>query len=477
MITVNPLGCVAMKLPLPTALLLTMLALPSWAQIDKPLDSSAEARALLAAVVSFDTASGHGQVPKMAAYLAAQFMAAGFDSSDINLLPLGDTASLVVRYHGDGRGGKPIAFMAHMDVVQANRSEWHRDPFTLVEEQGYFFGRGTLDMKEDVALLSQTFIRLKRSHFLPSRDLILVFTGDEESSQDTAIDLVNHHRDLIDADYALNGDMGSGVLDASSGKPLLFYIQGAEKSVASFTLTARNPGGHSSQPRPDNAIYELASALTAISHYQFPTQTNSWTLSDFKAASTVTPGPLGQAMARFAKHPNDQAAAAQIAQSPPYVGKLKTTCVATQISGGHAENALPQTASAIINCRIFPGTSAETVQSRLQALAGPHITITSNYPPTYSDPSPLRPDVVAAVQKAVDAANPGAVVAPTMVAYATDGSVFRKAGIPTYGVGSMFIKDAENYSHGLNERIPVERFYNGLIYWDVIIHTLATDSH
>jgi len=464
-----------MKTLLPIALLLSLIALPTHAQSDNPLDASAEARALLAAVVSFDTASGHGQVPTMAAYLATQFKAAGFDSSDITLLPLGDTASLVVRYRGDGRGGKPIAFMAHMDVVPANRSEWQRDPFTLIEEQGYFFGRGTMDMKEDVALLSETFIRLKRAHFLPSRDLILIFTGDEETSEETALDLVNNHHDLIDADYALNGDMGSGILEASSGKPLLFYIQGAEKSVAAFTLTVRNPGGHSSQPRPDNAIYELAGALTAISHYQFPIQTNSWTLNDFKAASTVTPGPLGKAMARFAKHPGDRLAAAEIAKSPPYVGKLKTTCVATQISGGHAENALPQTASAVVNCRIFPGTSAEAVQSQLQLLAGPHVTITSNYPPTYSDPSPLRPDVVAAVKKAVDAANPGAVVAPTMVAYATDGSVFRNAGIPTYGVGSMFIKDAENFSHGLNERIPVDRFYNGLIYWDVIIHTLATD--
>ncbi len=463
--------------PILTAILCgALLAVSTGAHSDSPLDASAEARALLATLVSFDTASGHGQVRPMAEYLATQFKAAGFDAADITLLPLGDTASLIVRYHGDGSSGKPIAFMAHMDVVPAKRSDWQRDPFTLVEENGYFFGRGTLDMKEDVALLTETFIRLKRAHFTPSHDLIIVFTGDEETSEDTAHDLVDHHRDLIDAEYALNGDMGSGVLDAATGKPLLFYLQGAEKSVAAFTLTAKNPGGHSSQPRPDNAIYELATALTAISHYQFPTQSNSWTLSDFKAASAVTPGPLGKAMARFADHPKDQTAAATIAQSPQYVGKLKTTCVATQISGGHAENALPQTASAVVNCRIFPGTSADAVQSRLHALAGPTITITSNYPPTYSDPSPLRPDVVAAVKTAVGAANPGAIVSPTMVAYATDGSVFRNAGIPTYGVGSMFIKDGENYSHGLDERIPVDRFYNGLIYWDVIIHTLAGAS-
>ena len=250
-------------------------------------------------------------------------------------------------------------------------------------------------------------------------------------------------------------------------------MQGAEKSSATFSLTARNPGGHSSMPRADNAIYDLAAALTAVQHHEFPIMTNDWTLGDFRAAGTLTPGPLGSAMLKFATDPKDAAAAAEIARNPSYVGKLRTTCVATMLAGGHAENALPQSAVGTINCRIFPGVSPATVQQTLQSLAGPSIEVTMNYEPLVSDASPLRKDVIAAVEKAVGAANPGAVIVPTMAAYATDGAVFRKYGIPTYGVGSTFTKNSDEFAHGLDERIPVTSFYSGLVHWDVLIKTLA----
>jgi len=433
----------------------------------------AQAREIFAHIVGIESSIGKGNVPLVAKYLAERFEAGGFPAADIHILPLGETASLVVRYRGNGRGGRPIAFIAHMDVVTANRSDWQRDPYRLTEENGFFFGRGTSDVKQEVALLTATFIRLKAEGFVPTRDLIIAFSGDEETAQATARDLVTTHRDLVDAEFALNGDGGGGVLSEGSAKPQIFYVQGAEKSSAEFLLTTHNPGGHSSEPRADNAIYELADALKAVQGYQFPVMWNDWTLGDFKAASGVTPGPLGAAMARFAADPGNAAAAAEISKNPAYVGRIRTTCVATMLAGGHAENALPQSATATVNCRIFPGTSAADVQKTLQGLVGPRVEIKQGYDALVSDASPMRADIMSAVAKAVEAADPGAPVVPTQAAYATDGAVYRNAGIPTYGVGGVFIMPSEEFAHGLNERIRVNEFYNGLIYWDVLIKALA----
>ena len=433
----------------------------------------AQAREIFANIVGIESSIGKGKVPLVAKYLAERFKAGGFPAADIHILPLGETASLVVRYRGDGSGGKPIAFIAHMDVVTANRSDWQRDPYRLTEENGFFYGRGTSDVKQEVALLTETFLRLKAEGFVPKRDLIIAFSGDEETAQATARDLVTTHRDLVDAEFALNGDGGGGVLTEGTAKPLIFYVQGAEKSSAEYLLTTHNPGGHSSEPRPDNAIYELADALKAVQRYEFPVKWNEWTLGDFKAASRVTQGPLGEAMARFAADPGNAAAAAEISKNPAFIGRIRTTCVATMLSGGHAENALPQSATATINCRIFPGTSAADVQKTLQGLVGAKVDVKQGYDALVSDASPMRPDIMSAVAKAVAASDPGAPVVPTQAAYATDGAVYRNAGIPTYGAGSVFIMDSEEFAHGLNERIRVKEFYNGLIFWDVLIKALA----
>jgi acetylornithine deacetylase/succinyl-diaminopimelate desuccinylase-like protein len=434
----------------------------------------AQAREIFAAIIGIESSIGKGKVPLVAKYLAERFEAGGFPAADVHILPLGETASLVVRYRGNGSGGRPIAFIAHMDVVTAKRSDWQRDPYHLTEEKGFFFGRGTSDVKQEVALLTATFLRLKAEGFVPTRDLIIAFSGDEETAQATARDLVTTHRDLVDAEFALNGDGGGGVLSEGSARPLIFYVQGAEKSSAEFLLTTHNPGGHSSQPRPDNAIYELADALKAVQRYEFPVMWNEWTLGDFKAASLVTPGPLGAAMARFAADPGNAAAAAEIAKNPAFIGRIRTTCVATMLTGGHAENALPQSATATINCRIFPGTSAADVQKTLQGLVGPQVDVRQGYDALVSNASPMRADVMKAVAKAVEASDPGAPVVPTQAAYATDGAVYRNAGIPTYGVGGVFIMDSEEFAHGLNERIRVNEFYNGLTYWDVLIKALAS---
>jgi acetylornithine deacetylase/succinyl-diaminopimelate desuccinylase-like protein len=433
----------------------------------------AEAREIFERLISYKTSSGLGQVPAMATELAERFRGGGFAADDVHVLPEGETAALVVRYRGSGEGGKPILLLAHMDVVTAKPEDWERDPFKLVEENGFFFGRGTSDIKSEIALLTTTFLRLKREHFVPARDLIIAFTGDEETSADTATALVTKHRALIDAEYALNSDAGGGDIDDETGKPMTYEVQGAEKSYASFTFTARNPGGHSSAPTPDNAIYELADALKSLQGYAFPVQWNDWTIGNMKASAAATPGELGQAMATFAAHPGDADAAAVIAKYPHVVGRIRTTCVATKLQGGHAENALPQSATATVNCRIFPGTSVDAVRSTLQQLAGPKIAVEAIGHPTVGPASPVRADVQAAVAQAVHVNYPGVPIVPAQSSGASDGTYFRAAGIPTYGVGSTFMKESDYFAHGLNERIPVAAFYAGLDHWYVLIKALA----
>ncbi|HET9031601.1 MAG TPA: M20/M25/M40 family metallo-hydrolase [Dokdonella sp.] len=433
----------------------------------------AQARSMFADLIAMKSAEGLGQVPEVAKYLAAKLQAGGFDAKDIHIFPVGETASLVVRYRGDGSGGRPILLLAHMDVVSANPSDWVRDPYKLIEEDGYFFGRGTSDIKNQIAVIVSTFLRLKHEGFVPTRDLIIVFTGDEETSQATTRDLVENHRDLIDAEFALNGDGGGGVLDEATGKAKFIYLQGAEKTSATYSITAHNPGGHSSEPRQKNAIYDLADALRALQAYRFPVKSNEWTRGSLAATGAQTPGELGQAMIRFAADPTDTAAADILATQPSYVGRTRTTCVATMLNAGHAENALPQTATATVNCRIFPGTSIEAIKTELQGVVGDQVEVGIADRTLEALASPPRDDLKQAVGKAAQANYPGVVVVPDQAPYYTDGSIFRAAGIPTYGVNGTFMKNSDSFAHGLNERIPVASFYNDLGYWYVLIKELA----
>ena len=440
--------------------------------------SDRKAREIFEKVISIPTELGRSKVPEMAEYLAGEFRAAGFPADDIKVIPYklaGDqTAVLIVRYRGDGKGGKkPIVVMAHMDVVTARRAEWERDPYQLIEENGFFYGRGTADIKSGVTGLAATFIRLRQEGFKPSRDLIIYFSGDEETAQETTVVTVRDHRDLIDAEYALNSDAGGGMLDDDSGKPLFFSLQAAEKTYADFTLTAHNPGGHSSQPRPDNAIYDLAAALGKVQAYAFPVMRNDITIASFRAAGKSTPGELGAAMSKFAANPDDAEAAAVISKNPAMVGQLRTTCVATRLDGGHANNALPQTATANVNCRIFPGVKVPDVQAQLQELVGNGIEVQELGKAMSSDASPLRNDVFSAVTRVVQKLHPGVPVVPDQASGATDGLVFRAAGIPTYGVGGIFMRPKDDFSHGLNERIPVDGFYSSLDHWYLLLKDLA----
>jgi acetylornithine deacetylase/succinyl-diaminopimelate desuccinylase-like protein len=453
---------------------LALFALASAASAQAPSEADrAQARDILARTIAFDTSTEGRQTPAMARYLADVFVAGGFAADDVHVIPFEHTAALVVRYRGDG-SGRPILFLAHMDVVTARREDWERDPFMLIEENGYFFGRGTLDNKAGVALLTATFLQLRAQNFTPTRDLIIVFTGDEETTGATARLLLTEHRDLVDAEFALNSDAGAGSLDETTGAPTSYGLQTAEKSYASYTLTARNPGGHSSQPRADNAIYDLVEAVSRVRAYEFPVMWNDTTIESMRALGPQVGGEIGQAMSRFARNPRDRRAIATLSASPFHVGQIRTTCVPTLLQAGHADNALPQRAVATVNCRIFPGVSIAEVQAQLQRLAGERLEVATLDPQYWSsEASPLRPDVLDALTRAVHANYPGVPITPGMSAGATDGVFFRGAGIPTYGVGETFIKDSDDFGHGLNERVPVASFYNGLTHWRVMITTLA----
>jgi acetylornithine deacetylase/succinyl-diaminopimelate desuccinylase-like protein len=430
-------------------------------------------------LIAFRTAAGHGQVPAAAAYLAEEFRNGGFSGADIHVLPLitqegEETASLVVRYRGDGSSGeRPVLFTAHMDVVDALPEDWERSPFALVEEDGYFFGRGTSDDKFGVAQLTATFIRLKKEGFVPTRDLIVAFTGDEETGMQTAQALVGEHRALTDAEFALNADGGGGVLDEGE-EPESYLIQAAEKTYATFELTVTNPGGHSSTPRTDNAIYDLAGALQRLESHRFPVRMNDATRSYFLATADLRDGEVGQAMRRLAEDPTDAEAAEVLWHEPGEVGITRTTCIATMLRAGHAENALPQSATATVNCRIFPGVEVAEVEAELRRVVeNPAVQFQVLDTPLASPASPLRDDVLGAVAAGVARIRPGTPIIPYMAPYGTDGLHIRRGGIPTYGVMGLFMRDSDRFEHGLNERVPVQSFFDALEFWHAVINELA----
>ena len=459
-----------------------VLAQPATAQdssSDYTSDYQREALTMFRDVVAMRTAAGQGKVPEMATYLQREFLDAGFYPNEVQLLPHTlpggeEVASLVVRYRGNGLSGRdPILLLAHMDVVDAMASDWERDPFTLIEEDGYFFGRGTLDNKLGIVSLTTAFQRLMREEFTPTRDLIIAFTGDEESHMETIRALVTEHRALTNAEFVLNADAGHGILDHDHNS-VAYLLQSAEKTYATFELTIRNPGGHSSQPRADNAIYELAAVLQNIEAYRFPSRINDTTRDYFEALAALAPGDVGTAMRAFAEDKDDEAARAALEADPSQVGITRTTCVATMLKAGHAENALPQSATATVNCRIFPGVSAESVRQRLITAAdNPELEIRALGNPLAGPVSPLREDVKAAVSGAIARHYGEVPVINYMAPYGTDGKHTRLAGMPTYGVGGVFIREEDIFAHGLNERVPVRSFYASLDYWYQVLTELG----
>lgn len=463
------------RLLMSAAMALALIAAPASAQSTPapkltPQNYVDYAVKLLGESVAYKTVKGEGKTVAYAKHLAQALRAGGFDEKDVSVEPMDGTAILIARYRGSGEK-KPILLSAHMDVVGANREDWTRDPFTMAHDGGYYFGRGVSDDKFGVVMLVTTLVRLKAEGFKPDRDIILALSGDEETDMKTTQVLAERFKD---AEIVLNADGGGGAL-GEDGTPRAFYLQGAEKTYADFEITFTNPGGHSSLPRPDNAIYDLAKAALKISKYRFPVQTSDITLEFFRKVGAQTPGELGEAMRKFADNPKNKNAIKTISAQPEYIGQLGTTCVATMLDAGHAPNALPQRASMNVNCRIFPGARTEDVQATLaKVIDNPAVQIKLVGDVSASDASPLRDDVVAAVRKAIDRRFPGLPIVPEMSAGATDSVHFRGRGVDSYGVSGLFIKASDEFAHGLNERVPDDSIDGALDHWRTILTSLAS---
>ncbi len=452
--------------------LILALGCPALAGAESTAQAMPEYMDMLGRAIAFQTVEGKDQVPAFARYLAGKLEAAGFAQSDIEIIPVEHTAALVVHYRGSDRALKPILLSAHMDVVAANADGWtDHDPFKLVKDGPYYYGRGVADMKDNTIALVETFMRLKREHFVPKREMILVFSGDEETDMASTRELAKRYHD---AEFLLNADAGGGVYDADL-KPVMFKVQAAEKTYADFLLTATSVGGHSSEPRPDNAIYTLAKALGGVAAYQFPVRYNAITLASFKVMGEHGTGKLAAAARAFAANPHDAAAIATISADPAFVGQIRTTCVATMLSGGHALNALPERATANVNCRIFPGVGIASVQAALaKAIGNPAVKITVRQPPPVESPaSPLRKDVMDAVAAVVQQRFPGIEIVPAMSSGATDSMYFRNAGVPSYGVSPDFGKPGDEHAHGYNERTLATELSAGLDYWHSLLTRLS----
>jgi acetylornithine deacetylase/succinyl-diaminopimelate desuccinylase-like protein len=413
-----------------------------------------------------------GATTPVAEAAAARLRRAGFPDSDIYIGGASPTkANLVVRYHGTGQA-KPILLLAHIDVVEAKREDWSTDPFQFVEKDGYFYGRGTGDDKAQAAVWVANLIRYKREGFKPNRDIIVALTADEEGGGPyNGVEwLLKNHRDLIDAEYCLN-EGGWG--EMRNGKRFSNDIQVAEKYVINFRLEVRNKGGHSSLPVPDNAIYHLAAALQRLSGFGFPLKTNDVTRTYFETLAKIDPSPIKGDLALVGDGTPERLARIA-AVSPGWNATLRTTCVATQIEGGHAKNALPQLAAANVNCRVLPEDSVNYVQDTLTKLiADDQVVIRIEGDPHQGPASPLRPDVVKAVNRITDSMWPGVPAVPMMVMGATDGMYLRLKGIPTYGVQGFFLGEDDIRFHGRDERMPVRSFYEGQTFLYQLVKVLA----
>ena len=462
----------------PPCLLLTLAlvsGVPSLtqAQADPTAAHRQLARGILEQLIAINTTDSAGNTPQAAQAMAARLLAAGFPTSDVTVLgPDQRLGNLVARFRGRGSGKRPILLMAHLDVVEARREDWSVDPFTFLEQDGYFYGRGSADNKAGVAILVANFIRYHQEGFVPDRDLILLLTADEETTGASIEWLLRSHRDLVDADYALNTDAGDPIL--KGGRRVMFVVQASEKVYLSFRLEVTDNGGHSSRPTKENAIYRLAQGLVRLAAFEFPVTLNEVTRAFFERSAAIDTGQVARDMHAIAGTPPDPAAATRLAASPYYNAMMRTTCVATRLDGGHADNALPQAARAVVNCRILPGESPAEVERTLRrVLADERIAVTPIGSAVASPPSPLRPDVMQAIGRLVAAQFPGVPVVPEMATGASDGLFTRNAGIPTYGVSALFQDPDDVRWHARDERISVEVFYDALEFWYRMVKTLA----
>jgi acetylornithine deacetylase/succinyl-diaminopimelate desuccinylase-like protein len=461
--------------------LLCAATLPALAQLDQ--QTKQLSRDIFQQLIEINTTDSVGSTTAAANAMAQRLLDAGFPKEDVVVLGPNDRkGNLVARIHGTG-AAKPILLIGHLDVVEALRSDWTTDPFQFVEKDGYFFGRGTQDMKESDAVLVTTFIRFKKSGFKPDRDLILALTADEEGGKSNGVDwLLKNHRDLVDAVFVLNSD--SGGVDTVKGKPISFNVEATEKLYGDYQLTAATSGGHSSQPVPDNAIYHIADALTRLQAYTFPFELNPVTRDYFARMSTVLSDQTAADMKGILENPPSAEAMAHLSAIPKYNATIRTTCVATRLSGGHANNALPQTASANVNCRILPSHNREETRLQLIEIFGdPKVTVryvadnrevvdkapdTKGMPPTE-----LQPEVMQPLTKVVAEMWPGIPVVPVMETGASDAKYTGEAGLPTYGINGMAIDIDDDRAHGKDERLGVDSYYRGVEFYDRYLRLLC----
>jgi len=445
------------------------LAIASPAQID---DATRQlSHDIFKQLIEINTTDSVGNVTTAAEAMARRFRDAGFPESDMQILGPNDRKkNLVVRLHGSGKH-KPVLLIGHLDVVEARREDWTTDPFQFVEKDGYYYGRGTQDMKDGDAIMSTTLIRFKKEGFVPDRDIILALTADEEGGTSNGVDwLIKNHRELIDAEFVLNHD-GGGIL-SEQGKPQFMTVDASEKLYSDYQLTVTNPGGHSSLPRPDNAIYHLADGLARLEHYQFPFELTNITRAYYERMAKISTGERAADMRAILKNPPDMAAVARLSQDPIDNSIMHTTCVATRLNAGHANNALPQMAQANVNCRIIPGHAPEEIRQELEkVVADPKISVKDmgaiggvNNRRSYAPP-PLRPDVFEPLEKVVNSMWPGLAVVPDMATGASDGIYTNAAGMPTYCVSGEAIDRDDIRAHGKDERIRADAFYRAVDFY------------
>ncbi len=463
-----------MKTPIRHWLLLFALVRPLPAA---PLDEATRqlARDIFQQLIEINTTDSVGSTTVAAEAVAKRLIDAGFAPEDVKVLgPTDRKGNLVARLRGSGTR-KPILIIGHLDVVEARREDWSTDPFRFVEKDGYFYGRGTQDMKVDDAILITNFIRFHREHYRPDRDVILALTADEEGGESNGVEwLVKNHRDLIDAEFVLNAD--SGGVTTEKGKPVNVDVEASEKLYADFQVTATNPGGHSSLPVPDNAIYHLAGALTRLERAPFPFELNAVTRTYFERRASLETGQTAADMKAILRTPPDAAAIARLSTDARFNSTIRTTCIATRLNAGHANNALPQLAQANVNCRILPGHSAEEIRQELvRIFADPKIVVKyvdqagnvyERAPEKNAFPPILPPDeILKPLARIADEMWKGAPVIPDMETGASDSVYTMAAGLPSYGVNGVAIDQDDIRAHGKDERVRVAAYYDGVEFY------------
>jgi len=442
-----------------------------------PARSAHEQRAfdLFKWLVETDTTHSSGDTLTVVESIASRLREEGVPDADIRIVEFGGKGNLVARLRAKSPIGGPLLLMAHLDVVEANPADWSLDPMKLTQRDGYYYGRGVLDDKNEVAIHLANFIRLHRENPNLQRDVIIALTSDEEGGpHNGALHLVREHFDLVDAALVFN-EGGGGLI--RNGQYIANTVQAAEKTYQSYALELTNPGGHSSLPRKDNAIYELAGVLKRLEAYSFPVILNETTRAYFEGSARQSSGERAERFRGLLNHPADPKSVAYFANEPGVTARLKTTCVATQISGGHAENALPQRASATINCRILPGTPVSDVEQTLRRVAAePDLVMTAKWDSLFSDASPLSSDVMEPIREITRELWPNASVLPVMSTGATDSTFFRSVGIPVYGVSGIFTDESDNRTHGKDERMLAKSFYEGLEFMYRLTQRVVTRS-